>query len=29
MAEEGIASFIPKPYDTNALLQTLRATLDK
>jgi two-component system, cell cycle sensor histidine kinase and response regulator CckA len=29
MSEEGIEGFIPKPYDTNALLQTIRSILDK
>jgi two-component system cell cycle sensor histidine kinase/response regulator CckA len=29
MAEEGIDGFVAKPYDTNELLQTIRAILDK
>jgi two-component system cell cycle sensor histidine kinase/response regulator CckA len=29
MAEEGIDGFVPKPYDTTELLQTLRVILDK
>jgi signal transduction histidine kinase len=29
LAEEGIDGFIPKPYNTNALLQTIRAIVDK
>jgi signal transduction histidine kinase len=29
MAEEGIDGFVPKPYNTNELLQTVRAILDK
>jgi two-component system, cell cycle sensor histidine kinase and response regulator CckA len=29
MAEQGIDGFVPKPYDTNELLQTIRVILDK
>jgi CheY-like chemotaxis protein len=29
MAEEGIDGFVPKPYNTNELLQTIRNVLDK
>jgi CheY-like chemotaxis protein len=29
MAEEGVDGFVPKPYDTSELLQTIRGILDK